>query len=549
MFVVAGFLRLWNLGYSDYQGDEIKALYNPKEASSIKFFLNQRKGPVQFAVTAILKNFSPDYRNRLLLRIPFAIAGFGSVVVFYYLAKVMFGEKNAFYSSAFFATNGFFIAFSRIVQYQSFVIFFGLLAVYLIYRAINHSLSREPKDETLPELKDRQNINPALGVNNSLLLMGFICWAVSILSHYDGIFFGPIIAGVLLANYIKQKTPQLRKSFLKSLILPILVFMILNGLFYIPFVLNLAKSTTDYWAGRISGSVSGKISSTRYLFSVYQPIYVLHIYTILGILGFFLTVAIFFFNLTATGITKLATRLPKLAVYSAKLVNLVRSHTHFSTVTLGALLVWFALPFVALEAIISIPGTHIYTYLIPAFLFLGFALFHIELIAQKITFRFRIPFLTQSSKMVIVATVWLLFAFLTLQSHYVFVDHKTEYPWENEKFLIWTLPKPTPIFHLSMFGFPYYRHWDEIADFINADIMARYYSTNERESISRYHIPLRKSSANADYYIFINNPQTFTNDITNKRILSWVISNPPVREFYNGDKVVSKLYFVSIPKQ
>lgn len=37
-------LRLINLGYSNYQGDEIKALYRPQaDQSMIDFLLNQRK--------------------------------------------------------------------------------------------------------------------------------------------------------------------------------------------------------------------------------------------------------------------------------------------------------------------------------------------------------------------------------------------------------------------------------------------------------------------------------------------------------------------------
>jgi len=58
LFLLAGVLRFVNLGYSDYQGDEIKALYNPKEIKSAQFFLEQRKGPMQFLVTAGLKTFT-----------------------------------------------------------------------------------------------------------------------------------------------------------------------------------------------------------------------------------------------------------------------------------------------------------------------------------------------------------------------------------------------------------------------------------------------------------------------------------------------------------
>lgn len=548
-------MRLWNLGYSDYQGDEIKALYNPKEVSSVKFFLNQRKGPVQFAVTAGLKTFSPDYRNRLLLRLPFALAGFGSVVIFYYLARDLFGEKIAFYSSIFFATNGFFIAFSRIVQYQSFVIFFGLLAVYLTKKYVNTG-------RPLP------------------LVFASISFALSVLSHYDGIFFFPIIFGLVLTPLIYNlRSKQIKQTIqtsqtdlsaqpnrvsliiksnatLNHLVLPTFLFITLTGAFYIPFALNISQTTTTYWAGRISGDVSSKISSSRYLFSIYQPIYVLHIYTILGITGLCLTVIFAIYKLFPQVSSKLLVRVYKIEIFKA-------AYFYPSLSILLSILAWFLLPFIALEAVISIPGTHIYAYLIPLSLLMGFATFHIELLARGLPLvakaqivpkftRFTSPtnlynILFKATRLLFTATVWTLFIFLTLQSYFIFVDHTYEYPWENKRFLFWTLPKPTPIFHLSMFGFPYYRHWNEIDDYIRSGEKALYYTTNERVSIARFHIDLEKDGEKAGYYVYIRNPQTFTNEVTNKRISDWMTSNRPVAEFSNEGKVVSQIYLVNNP--
>ena len=134
---VAFLLRFINLGYSDYQGDEIKAFFLPISGqNAFEFLLDQRKGPVQFLITAFLKIFNPSYDNQLLMRLPFALAGTLAVYFFYKLINIHFGKKIAFYSSFFIATNGFFIAFSRIVQYQSFVIFFAILALYCFTLAI-----------------------------------------------------------------------------------------------------------------------------------------------------------------------------------------------------------------------------------------------------------------------------------------------------------------------------------------------------------------------------------------------------------------------------
>ena len=48
-------LRLVNLGYSDYQGDEIKALFLPTVGQGLmKFIFAQRKGPIQFFITYLI---------------------------------------------------------------------------------------------------------------------------------------------------------------------------------------------------------------------------------------------------------------------------------------------------------------------------------------------------------------------------------------------------------------------------------------------------------------------------------------------------------------
>ena len=67
LLISAFYLRFANLGYSDFQGDEIKALLLPDSGQTISdFLLTQRKGPMQFFVTYILGIFDPSYRNQFL---------------------------------------------------------------------------------------------------------------------------------------------------------------------------------------------------------------------------------------------------------------------------------------------------------------------------------------------------------------------------------------------------------------------------------------------------------------------------------------------------
>jgi len=92
ILLLGGFaLRFINLGYSDYQGDEIKAFFNPKEDGDyIQFLLDQRKGPNQFLVTGAIKGFTNNFENYFLTRLPFAMAGILSIYVFYLVVKRLF---------------------------------------------------------------------------------------------------------------------------------------------------------------------------------------------------------------------------------------------------------------------------------------------------------------------------------------------------------------------------------------------------------------------------------------------------------------------------
>src|SRR3989339_2240934 len=115
VMVPAVILRLFNLGYSDYQGDEIKALYLPEDGQNFfSYLMDQRKGPVQFIVTYLLKFLNPDYTNQLVIRLPFALAGILSVFFLYKLVQIHFRKRAALISALLLGSNGFFLSIRRI---------------------------------------------------------------------------------------------------------------------------------------------------------------------------------------------------------------------------------------------------------------------------------------------------------------------------------------------------------------------------------------------------------------------------------------------------
>jgi len=541
VMVPAVILRLFNLGYSDYQGDEIKALFLPGDGQNFfSYLLDQRKGPVQFLITFLLKFINPDYTNQLLIRLPFALAGIlsrlpfalaGILSVFflYKLVEMHFGKRTALLSALLLGSNGFFVAFSRIVQYQSFTILFMILALYMLTLSVKRS-----------EYKHKG------------IIWAYVFWALGILSHYDAVFILPFVM-YLMSVWLKRNFKKDPRA-LKTLIISLTVSAALLLAFYIPFVLSISESTLSYWSGRISGDVSAKISSSKYLFSVYQPIYVVHFYVLASLLGLAFLYYKAYGVLTVSAALLLAFYIPfvlsisesTLSYWSGRISGDVSAkissskylfsvyqpiyvvHFYILASLLGlaflyykaygiklpkkiafksaasyiSLFAWFFIPFAFMEWLVYIPGTHIYAYILPVIIIMAIGLDGM------------VDFLTERLPGTVFAwayqvILFLIFTFIFAQSYAVFVDNNKEYPWEEEKFLVWTFPEPTPIYHLSLFGFPYYRDWEGISAFIKQYPEITAYSTNERKSIVRYFVPLEKDTNKAGFYIHIRNPQTF----------------------------------------
>lgn len=508
---VAFILRFVSLGYSDFQGDEIKALFLPDGSTSIsEFLLTQRKGPIQFLVTFLVKLIDPLYTNQFLVRLPFAIAGFLAVYYFYKLIKYHFNEKIAFYSSLLLATSGFFVAFSRITQYQSFVILFSVLCLYSLTIAVH---------------------NPKMKIKGLYLSMFF--WALSILSHYDGVFILPAVL-MLLVQWVKNSDLSFKPK-AKTVTLSFALFAALNLLFYIPFALYLSQDTKDYWSGRLVGNASSKISSSYYLFSVYHPIYVIHFY-----LAFFATaVSVLLLALSPSLVEKLFSKIFLIKSFFSVAKNMLIKEIGLAKIF--TLIFWFALPFMFWELVVYIPGTHIYTYLLPTFVILAIGISFLEEVWLTLTNKIRIikPVLIKN---ILLCTV---FTFLALQSYFVFVDSSVEYPWQQEKFLLWTMHTPNATYHLSLFGFPYFRDWESIAEFVSRYPNVSAYSTNERESIARHYVNLQKDTDKAGFYIFLQFPQSFTEHILNEKALYWASNYAPVYTLSRGGMDLVNIYNMS----
>lgn len=464
-------LRLINLGYSDYQGDEIKALYLPQPGQGLwDFLLSQRKGPLQFLVTYVLKIFNPSYDNEFLIRLPFAVAGILAIYFFYKFVKLQFGEKIALYSSFLVAINGLFIAFSRIVQYQSFVILFSFISLY------SFSLSTKYKNWRIYGL-----------------YLGFCFWGLAILGHYDGIFIFPFVFYILYQWYKDNSSIQ---KYLKHLTLAFSIFLLMIAVFYIPFSFSVSETTKSYWSQRITEEAGGDSLS---IFSIYNPTIIIYIYIILGLLSLF------------------------------------KFKSNFSVI------LWFLAPLFFMEVLIKQPRTHIYTYILPLSILIPYGLEVLRSFSKKI-FGAKAKFINNLSIAILVLTFSV--------ANVVFLDNTKEYQWEEKNFLVWNFPRKH---EEGLFGFPYYRHWEEIGTFLKTAGKNGYYITNEKPSITTYYVPAGFKDLQLQefgdmdgyiYVIYIKNPQSLDDAILGKEQDYWQ-QYTPLKTFFNNNKAISHIYRLS----
>lgn len=259
LIVLAGSaaLRVTFLGYSHYQGDEIKAVY-PADAPFPAYLFQQTKGPVQYLVTrgvAELVTSAPEW----LMRLPFAMASLASVYVAYRLVREAFGGVAASFAGALMGGCGLLVAFGRIVQYQSILILLLLLTATYLFRWYRTGSRRA-------------------------LYVCAVCYAAALLTHWDAISFGPtLVAGTVLGGARHSWSRPVRGSLSGALAIVLGV----AGAFYLPYISQPAfVATREYLISRVVRvSDADTSASSAALLGLYVPPFYLVIAAVLLTIG------------------------------------------------------------------------------------------------------------------------------------------------------------------------------------------------------------------------------------------------------------------------
>mgnify|MGYP000555706646 CR=1 FL=1 len=310
LVLIALLVRLPNLDYSEFQGDEAVIMQRAAQAlagDDEELFLHQ-KGPVEILTPMALWALTGT-TTEWQARAPFTLAGVLAVAAVAVLATRWFNARAGLLTGLLLAVNGLLVAFGRIVQYQSLVVAMGALGLLALTVYARRGRVRD-------------------------LLLGAVLLAYGLLAHYDAVLVAPAILGLLAVGLLSRRANWRRE--VENIGLALGVGVSVLGIFYVPFMLNPMFSRTFAYlsAGRLgSDGVFHNSAPSVWVMSVFYT-------SIYYVIGMMLLVA-----LAGMG----------------TIVKFLSKKPGFSTDFTYAWL-YFLTPFVFYVFVVIDPRTHIYTF-------------------------------------------------------------------------------------------------------------------------------------------------------------------------------------------
>jgi hypothetical protein len=519
VLLMGALLRFVNLAYSEFQGDEALAMISAAEAlegHQDALFL-RGKGPGEVLLPMLLWRLTGTL-NEAIARLPFAIAGLLMILTMYLLGRRLLSDEDnprarhtALLAAGLLVLNGFMVGFSRIVQYQSLVVWMSALALLCAW---------EWRAQAKPY------------TSRWAALTGVFLGA-GLLAHYDAILVTPAIAYLQLSN-IKQHisyrarnmdTPR-PTSNLTSWIFNALVatgsLALVGGLFYVPYLLDpQAARTGGYLGDRIGNELlKNNLASFFHFNSFYTSFYYLLLTGILvaGILAWAVrdTPGVRRIpgsryavpGLAMLVVTGLALRPDLLSFNRVDLAALP-----FALLLLGAFLsaslntgqravvAWLAVPFLGYNFAVALPLTHIYS-IVPAWALLaGLAA------SQLIHLKARVPRPGYGTSL-----RWLLLvsAYLGLAALFAGYVYATYLRHSSEVWQDWPDARPalywSPYAELpptGFFGFPHRAGWKTAGALYAEGSLKGDYSSNEEPDVTTWYTrgAPRACDSQPEYYL------------------------------------------------
>jgi 4-amino-4-deoxy-L-arabinose transferase-like glycosyltransferase len=364
---IGAWVRLANIGYAEFHGDEARAVL--RAAAIIQGYENtlfiHRKPPGEILTVAAIFGFA-GHLNEAAARLPFALANLTALLGVFLIGWRVRSPVTGLAAALLLAVDGYLVAFSRFVQYQSVVLLMAVAATALFLR-----LYREPR---------------ALG---RYLAAGALLLATALLFHWDGLLAFLPAAVLLLAMGIERRVSWSR--LLRAASPALLLGAAALALYFLPYLLQpTVTSTAGYLVeDRLLGEAPGLRNNLATIVgrsAVYTSIWYLVALALLAWTALVAAVArgwgnslgrgwgrtgalvaallpvaaaaLFFLapeGGATTALMALALLLPLAAVWSAPRLPTPER----------MLWLWFGLPLLASLFLIATPRTHVHIFFVP----------------------------------------------------------------------------------------------------------------------------------------------------------------------------------------
>ncbi len=496
VLMLAAAMRLINLGYSEFQGDEAAVLVRAARIMTGEdpVLFQHKKGPLELLLPMAGWDFT-GITNEWMARLPFTLAsilGVGSVF--------LFGRRHnnlwtAVIAGGLMAVEGYMVGFGRIVQYQSAVILLSSLALLclLVFQQNGHHF---------------------------LIVISASLFAVGSWAHYDAVLFLP--AGLwLILSRLKNDEALWRDAF-PSLVTAAILGMVLVGLFYYPFFRgSQAEGTLFYVSGRIGNDqlFYNHLQSTLDRIFVYDSLYLLIlVFGGLGLQILFtwqrwsrggLIVAIFLILAFCTTLL-----FPQwwefgewtLAWISLVLLLLGSLFVPKQSAGTRALWLWFGVPAIFYLYFVALPLTHVYTAVPGAVLLAGLGIYNLS---QRISVRSPRTIRIATAVAILIFILSISFTIITFVSHSP--EYVREYP-DRKSTLFWT-PFGDDLPEEGLFGFPYKAGWKTVGYLMDSGALSGSYDSNEERDVTDYYMrqAMRFDCATPDIYVIAKHVQDEVN--------------------------------------
>lgn len=491
--------RFVNLGYADYQGDEARAALRAAavlQGYEDVLFLH-KKGPTELLLPTLLYTLT-GHLTEATARLPFAIANFVALFAVWLLGWRLFNPLAGWIAAMFFALDGYFIGFARIVQYQSVVFLFSVLVVLLLYRLV-----RKPE------------------VLAGYLTLAALFLATGLLSHYEGALVA-LPALFLWCVLLWRNRTQWRRV-LGATVIAAVVGGALLGSFYVPYVFNPRFAATYYYLTdrRIGGSPPYNnlldVFLRTTLYSTTYYVLLLIALTVAGMVrvfwrGFKRPWAIVA-NVITLAFVAVTMANPSWLTIGGKDWIIVPFTILFAVIILmprlpleeRVLWLWFGGIMVLALFLTEKPRTHVYTFFIPWLLIAGSVLaLGWQWLRDRIGFT-RAAWVGSAAGVVLVAVFGIYAYWYFLSPSEVMLNYADKRP---PGFLV-TYDEPD---NKARFGFPLNNGWKAIGELYRTGQLTGYFDTNEKEAWvpAWYTRGVERCPRDAQWFFEIRNLEPFS---------------------------------------